>query len=57
MSPSTETLLSSLIPMPHPKIGERVWSHLQKFLYVLCQQSSFGVEGPLPINYILDLWR
>ena len=34
----------SLVPRPHPKFGERAWSHLQKFLYVLCQQSSFGVE-------------
>ena len=34
----------SLVPRPRPKIGERAWSHLQKFPYVLCQQSSFGVE-------------
>ena len=34
----------SLVPMPRPKIGKRAWSNLQKFSYVLCQQSSFGVE-------------
>ena len=34
----------SLVPRPCPKIGKRAWSHLQKFPYVLCQQSSFGVE-------------
>ena len=31
----------SLVPRPRTK---RAWSHLQKFPYVLCQQSSFGVE-------------
>ena len=46
----------SLVPRPRPKIGERAWSHLQKFPYVLCQQSSFGVEEshrPLPITTFL----
>ena len=33
----------ALSPGPTQKIGERVWSPLQKFPYVLCQQSS-GVE-------------
>ena len=35
---------TSLVPRPHPKIGKGAWCHLQKFLYVLFQQSSFGVE-------------
>ena len=34
----------SLVPRPHPKIGKGAWCHLQIFPYVLCQQSSFGVE-------------
>ena len=34
----------SLVPRPHPKIGKGAWCYLQRFPYVLCQQSSFGVE-------------
>ena len=34
----------SLVPRPHPKIGKGAWCYLQTFPYVLCQQSSFGVE-------------
>ena len=37
-------VLPSLVPRPHPKIGKGAWCYLQIFLYVLCQQSSFGVE-------------
>ena len=36
--------LGSLVPRPHPKIGKGAWCYLQIFPYVLCQQSSFGVE-------------
>ena len=49
----------SLVPRPRPKIGKRACSHLQKFLYVLCQQSSFGVEesrSSIANYYILDMW-
>ena len=35
---------SSLVPRPHPKLGKGAWCYLQIFPYVLCQQSSFGVE-------------
>ena len=35
---------ASLVPRPHPKIGKGAWCYLQIFPYVLCQQSSFGVE-------------
>ena len=27
----------SLVPRPHPKIGERAWSHLQTISYALSQ--------------------
>ena len=33
-------IATSLVPRPRPKIGERAWSHLQKFPYVLCQRDS-----------------
>ena len=49
------TVLASS-PGPVQKLG-RAWSNLQKFPYVLCQQSSFGVEESCSsiINYyILD---
>ena len=35
-------------PQAPPKIWERVWSHLQKSPYVLCQQSSCD-QAPFPI--------
>ena len=35
---------SSLVPRPRPKIGKGAWCQLQRFPYVLCQQSTFGVE-------------
>ena len=31
-------------PGPTQKIGKGAWCHLQKFPYVLCQQSLFGIE-------------
>ena len=37
-----ENLASS--PGLAQKIAKRAWSHLHKFLYVLCQQCSLGVD-------------
>ena len=42
--PKGSGVQTSLVPRPHPKIGKGAWCYLQIFPYVLCQQSSFGVE-------------
>ena len=39
-----EHVTPSLVPRPHPQIRKGAWCYLQKFPYVLCQQSSFGVQ-------------
>ena len=40
----TRSIILALSTGPTPKIGKGTWCHLQKFPYVLCQQSLFGVE-------------
>ena len=49
--------LVSLVPRPHPKIGKGAWCHLQRFPYVLCQQSLFGVEESRPFPIIITFLR